>query len=122
MAGTLDGFRLARLDLEQRREGDVLGASQAGRRSSLENLRVLRDEDTIVAARAAAESLLAEDPALTEAPLLADAVTDGHLPAADSYSLRLASGRTMYNEATLVQRASTIAKLARPATVRPNSS
>ncbi|MET1040461.1 MAG: NADH-quinone oxidoreductase subunit NuoG [Acidimicrobiales bacterium] len=50
----------------------------------------------------------------------AGAVTDGHLPAADSYSLRLASGRTMYDEATLVQRASTIAKLARPATVRLN--
>ena len=50
----------------------------------------------------------------------AGAVTDGHLPAADSYSLRLVSGRTMYDEATLVQRASTIAKLARPATVRLN--
>ena len=42
------------------------------------------------------------------------------LPTADSYSLRLASGRTMYDEATLVQRAPTIAKLARPATVRLN--
>ena len=50
----------------------------------------------------------------------AGAVTDGHLPATDSYSLRLTSGRTMYDEATLVQRASTIAKLARPATVRLN--
>jgi NADH-quinone oxidoreductase subunit G len=47
-------------------------------------------------------------------------VADTHLPAADSYSLRLASGRTMYDEATLVQRAPTIAKLARPATVRLN--
>lgn len=73
---TSDGFLLSRIDLEQRREGDVLGASQAGRRSSLENLRVLRDEDTIVAAREAAEALLEEDPALLEAPLLADAVTD----------------------------------------------
>ena len=54
VAGTTDGFVLSRLDLELRREGDVLGASQAGRRSSLENLRVLRDEDTIVAAREAA--------------------------------------------------------------------
>ncbi|WP_322938278.1 ATP-dependent DNA helicase RecG [Nocardioides bizhenqiangii] len=76
VAGTTDGFVLSRIDLEQRREGDVLGASQAGRRSSLENLRVLRDEDTIVAARKAAEALLAEDPALVDAPLLADAVTD----------------------------------------------
>ncbi|MDZ5623089.1 ATP-dependent DNA helicase RecG [Nocardioides sp. HM23] len=76
VAGTTDGFVLSRIDLEQRREGDVLGASQAGRRSSLENLRVLRDEDTIVAARKAAEALLSEDPALVDAPLLADAVTD----------------------------------------------
>ena len=76
VAGTTDGFVLSRIDLEQRREGDVLGASQAGRRSSLENLRVLRDEDTIVAAREAAEALLGRDPGLDEAPLLADAVTD----------------------------------------------
>jgi ATP-dependent DNA helicase RecG len=67
---------LSRIDLEQRREGDVLGASQAGRRSGLANLRVLRDEDTIVAAREAAEVLLGRDPGLDEAPLLADAVAD----------------------------------------------
>ncbi len=42
------------------------------------------------------------------------------LPAADSYSLRLASGRTMYDQATMVQQAPTLAKLARPATVRLN--
>ena len=30
VAATLDGFKLSRLDLEQRREGDVLGAAQAG--------------------------------------------------------------------------------------------
>jgi NADH-quinone oxidoreductase subunit G len=47
-------------------------------------------------------------------------VTAGNLPASDSYSLRLASGRTMYDEGTLVQRAPSIAKLARPATVRLN--
>ncbi|UMG93068.1 ATP-dependent DNA helicase RecG [Nocardioides sp. TF02-7] len=76
VAATTDGFVLSRLDLEQRREGDVLGASQAGRRSSLENLRVLRDEDTIVAARAAAETLLERDPDLAGAPLLADAVRE----------------------------------------------
>lgn len=76
VAGSTDGFVLSRIDLEQRREGDVLGASQAGRRSSLENLRVLRDEDTIVAAREAAETLLERDPTLLDAPLLADAVTD----------------------------------------------
>ncbi|KAA1426314.1 ATP-dependent DNA helicase RecG [Nocardioides antri] len=76
VASTTDGFVLSRVDLEQRREGDVLGASQAGRRSSLENLRVLRDEDTIVAAREAAERLLERDPALADSPLLADAVAD----------------------------------------------
>ncbi|HWU20507.1 MAG TPA: helicase-related protein, partial [Nocardioides sp.] len=74
VASTTDGFFLSRIDLEMRREGDVLGASQSGRRSSLENLRVLRDEDTIVAARKAAESLLDTDPDLAGAPLLADRV------------------------------------------------
>jgi ATP-dependent DNA helicase RecG len=52
----------------------VLGSSQSGFRSSLQNLRVLRDEDTIVAARGAAEMLLEEDPALLAAPELAAAV------------------------------------------------
>ena len=52
VAGTTDGFELSRVDLDQRREGDVLGRSQSGYRSSLQNLRVLRDENTIVAARA----------------------------------------------------------------------
>jgi ATP-dependent DNA helicase RecG len=64
VAATLDGFELSRVDLSQRREGDVLGASQSGRRSSLKLLRVIRDEDVIVTARAEAEALLAEDPRL----------------------------------------------------------
>jgi ATP-dependent DNA helicase RecG len=76
VASTTDGFELSRVDLEQRREGDVLGRSQSGFRSSLQNLRVLRDEDTIVAARGAAEALLAADPALAGAPELAAAVAD----------------------------------------------
>ncbi|WP_408896165.1 ATP-dependent DNA helicase RecG [Nocardioides sp. R1-1] len=76
VASTTDGFVLSRVDLEMRREGDVLGASQAGGRSSLENLRVLRDEDTIVAAREAAESLLEERADLAHAPGLAAAVTE----------------------------------------------
>ncbi|HWJ65180.1 MAG TPA: ATP-dependent DNA helicase RecG [Nocardioides sp.] len=76
VASTTDGFALSRVDLEMRREGDVLGASQAGRRSSLENLRVLRDEDTIVAARAAAEGLLDADGDLAHVPGLADAVLE----------------------------------------------
>ena len=68
VAATTDGFELSRVDLEQRREGDVLGKSQSGFRSGLENLRVLRDEKTIVEARAAAEALLDEDPDLASAP------------------------------------------------------
>ncbi|MCU1536104.1 MAG: ATP-dependent helicase RecG, partial [Humibacillus sp.] len=70
------GFELSRIDLEQRREGDVLGGSQSGRRSTLQNLRVLRDEETIVQARQAAEDLLEADPDLGSAPLLSAAVAD----------------------------------------------
>lgn len=75
VAATLDGFELARLDLEQRREGDVLGAAQSGRRSSLRLLSVLRDEDVIEAARKEADALVADDPELTGHPLLARAVS-----------------------------------------------
>jgi ATP-dependent DNA helicase RecG len=74
VAATTDGFELSRVDLEQRREGDVLGRSQSGFRSSLQNLRVLRDEQTIVSAREAAEALLGDDPDLARAPGLALAV------------------------------------------------
>ncbi|MFJ2759342.1 ATP-dependent DNA helicase RecG [Nocardioides sp. NPDC087217] len=76
VAQTTDGFELSRVDLDQRREGDVLGASQSGRRSSLESLRVLRDEETILEAREAAEALLEADPELATAPLLAERVTE----------------------------------------------
>ncbi|MBM7519539.1 ATP-dependent DNA helicase RecG [Nocardioides nitrophenolicus] len=76
VASTTDGFVLSRIDLEMRREGDVLGASQAGGRSSLENLRVLRDEDTILTAREAAEGLLDADAELGQAPELAAAVRE----------------------------------------------
>ncbi|HWB66962.1 MAG TPA: ATP-dependent DNA helicase RecG [Mycobacteriales bacterium] len=70
VASTLDGFALARLDLEQRREGDVLGASQSGRRSHLRLLRLLRDEDVIADARADAQALVDADPALESHPAL----------------------------------------------------
>jgi ATP-dependent DNA helicase RecG len=76
VAATTDGFELSRIDLEQRREGDVLGASQSGLRSSLDSLRVLRDEDTIVAARAEAEEMVAADPGLERWPLLAAEVDE----------------------------------------------
>jgi len=65
VAATLDGFRLSRLDLEQRREGDVLGATQAGRHSSLKMLRLLSDEELIAFAREEATALVAADPQLT---------------------------------------------------------
>ncbi len=76
VAATTDGFELSRVDLETRREGDVLGASQSGFRSSLRQLRVLRDEKTIVSARQAAEELLATDPGLDASSRLAAAVDE----------------------------------------------
>ena len=74
VAATLDGFELSRLDLETRREGDVLGASQSGRRSSLRLLSVLRDGEVIEAAREDAVALVTDDPQLARQPALRDAV------------------------------------------------
>ncbi|MFC7385580.1 ATP-dependent DNA helicase RecG [Sphaerisporangium rhizosphaerae] len=70
VAATLDGFELSRVDLEQRREGDVLGAAQSGRKSSLKMLRLLRDEDVIRDAREEAGLLLSADPDLSAHPAL----------------------------------------------------
>lgn len=70
VAGTLDGFELSRIDLEQRREGDVLGANQSGSQSHLRLLRVLRDEDLIEQARDDAEELIATDNDLSDYPAL----------------------------------------------------
>jgi ATP-dependent DNA helicase RecG len=74
VASTLDGFRLAELDLEQRREGDVLGEAQSGSRSHLRLLSLLRDADLIAEARRDAIELLERDPQLEEYPALAAAV------------------------------------------------
>ncbi|HEY9565768.1 MAG TPA: ATP-dependent DNA helicase RecG, partial [Nocardioides sp.] len=71
VAATTDGFELSEIDLEQRHEGDVLGAGQSGFRSSLQHLRVVRDAKVIVTARDAAERMLADDPDLAGAPHLA---------------------------------------------------
>ncbi|MEV5897857.1 ATP-dependent DNA helicase RecG [Nonomuraea fuscirosea] len=68
VAATLDGFELSRVDLEQRREGDVLGAAQSGKRSSLKLLQLLRDEDVIATARDEAAALLTDDPDLERHP------------------------------------------------------
>ncbi|MGQ0773041.1 MAG: ATP-dependent DNA helicase RecG [Pseudonocardiales bacterium] len=76
VARTTDGFELARLDLELRREGDVLGAAQSGRRSGLRLLSLLRDEDLIGQARQAAQRLVEADPGLTEHPGLATLAAD----------------------------------------------
>ena len=73
VASTRDGFELSRIDLEQRREGNVLGIEQSGGRSSLKLLSVLRDEDVIERARAAATQHLATDPELAASPALAEA-------------------------------------------------
>ncbi|WP_108250084.1 ATP-dependent DNA helicase RecG [Planctomonas deserti] len=74
VASTLDGFELAQADLELRREGDVLGSSQSGGRSSLRLLRVVRDTDVIEAAREQASGILDADPSLSEHPELAAAI------------------------------------------------
>ena len=75
IASTNDGFVLSRLDLEQRREGDVLGAVQSGRRSTLRLLEVVRDEDIVAAAREDAIELIEADPDLLSLPGLRRAVT-----------------------------------------------
>lgn len=74
VASTTDGFALAQADLELRREGDVLGASQSGGRSQLKLLRVTRDGDIIERAREAAAQTLQGDPALDTHPLLRAAI------------------------------------------------
>jgi ATP-dependent DNA helicase RecG len=76
VAATLDGFELSRLDLEQRREGDVLGAAQAGRQSSLKLLKLLTDEDLIRQARQDATAIVEADPDLARHPALRAAIDD----------------------------------------------
>ncbi|MFF3616369.1 ATP-dependent DNA helicase RecG [Streptomyces sp. NPDC002580] len=68
VASTLDGFELSRIDLEQRREGDVLGQAQSGVRSSLRMLAVIEDEEIIAEAREEATAVVAADPELTNLP------------------------------------------------------
>jgi ATP-dependent DNA helicase RecG len=71
VAATSDGFELARLDLETRREGDVLGAAQSGKRSGVRLLSLLRDEELIAAARTEATALLETERGLADHPGLA---------------------------------------------------
>jgi ATP-dependent DNA helicase RecG len=74
VAATVDGFQLARLDLQQRKEGDVLGAAQAGRKKSLKLLSVIDDEDLIGVAREEATEAVDADPELAGNPALAAAI------------------------------------------------
>ncbi|MFE1839174.1 ATP-dependent DNA helicase RecG [Streptomyces sviceus] len=74
VASTLDGFELSRIDLEQRREGDVLGQAQSGARTSLRVLAVIEDEEIIAEAREEATAVVEADPELTELPGLRTAL------------------------------------------------
>lgn len=74
VAATLDGFELSRIDLEQRREGDVLGQAQSGVRSSLRMLTVIEDEDVIAEARREATEVVTADPTLEAYPELRTAL------------------------------------------------
>jgi ATP-dependent DNA helicase RecG len=74
LARTTDGFELAAADLELRREGDVLGAAQSGKGSSLRLLRVTRDADLIEEARGEATAHVDQDPELTAWPALTEAI------------------------------------------------
>ncbi|MFD7404698.1 ATP-dependent DNA helicase RecG [Streptomyces sp. NPDC059866] len=74
VAATLDGFELSRIDLEQRREGDVLGQAQSGARTSLRVLAVIEDEEIIAEAREEAAAVVAADPELTRLPGLRTAL------------------------------------------------
>src|SRR3984957_8399402 len=76
VAETGDGFQLSRLDLQQRREGDVLGSAQAARRSSLKLLRLLADEDLIASAREEANAVVAADPELKTHQSLKETIDD----------------------------------------------
>ena len=71
VASTTDGFELSRIDLAQRREGDILGAAQSGSKSTLRFLRALADADIIERAREDARSVVEKDPTLAQHPSLA---------------------------------------------------
>lgn len=74
VASTLDGFELANKDLELRQEGDVLGSTQSGGRSSLRLVRVAKDGELIAEARELAAGVLADDPTLESHPALREAL------------------------------------------------
>jgi ATP-dependent DNA helicase RecG len=65
LVATSDGFELAEVDLELRGEGQLLGVRQSGL-SDLKFARLLRDRELIAKARAWAERLMDEDPAVLD--------------------------------------------------------
>lgn len=71
VASTLDGFELADLDLQERREGDVLGLNQSGRPITLRLLSLAEHREIIEAAREFADSMYAADPTLARNPGIA---------------------------------------------------
>jgi ATP-dependent DNA helicase RecG len=82
VAATTDGFELAEADLQLRREGDVLGTSQAGRYSTLKLLSLRHDRDLLTTARDDAAALVGDDPAISAYPALArmaDALVEEHV-------------------------------------------
>jgi ATP-dependent DNA helicase RecG len=76
VAAESDGFKLSEIDLELRREGDVLGASQSGGRSSLRLLQVIRDAALIQKVRVEVEELFEADPSLESLPNLRLAIEE----------------------------------------------
>lgn len=71
LASTTDGFELSKIDLEQRREGDILGAAQSGKKTTLKLLRALTDASLIEKAREDARALVEKDPTLARHPDIA---------------------------------------------------
>jgi ATP-dependent DNA helicase RecG len=74
VANCADGFELAKIDLNLRGEGDILGASQSGARSSLKLLRVLVDRNIITRAYELAKQTHEEDPHYNNSPGLKYAI------------------------------------------------
>lgn len=87
VASTTDGFALSALDLDLRREGDVLGSSQSGSRRTLRLLEVARHEEVILQARAEAQAIVDTDPTLA-----------GHAPLAEGVAALVREEQSEYLE------------------------
>ena len=76
VAGTLDGFVLADLDLKERKEGDVLGLIQSGKAITLRLLSLADHLEFIEAARDFCVATFAEEPVNPRLAMLAARFTD----------------------------------------------